>query len=481
VGWSMYLGDDVVAELDRRVVAAADACRAPAIAWGVVSGGQVVHGGAVGTVDARGPVRGPAPGTRTRFRIASMTKSFTAATVLLLRDEGALRLDDEVAGHLPEARALRPPTSDSPVVTVRHLLTMASGLATDDAWLDRHLDATAAQVRAWLAAGPTFAAAPGTRWEYSNLGYATLGQVVEAVTGAPLQQVVTEGLLRPLGMHDTVWDPPSERAAVGHRRDGDGWAEEPPLGDGAVGPMGGLWSTVDDLARWVGFWCDAFPARDDPDDLPLRRASRREAQQVHRAFPSQLLEATDQRPRRLVAGGYGMGLRVHHDLRFGHLVQHAGGLPGWGSNMRWLPEKGIGAVALANVTYAPMGELTQALLEVLDDGGVLPPDHPVPDQLVRPAGEALAALLLGWRNEVAEALFADNVGPDLDLDRRAAAAGALVASLGSDPRVERITATTRTAGRLELRGAAATRTIRFELSPQPEPRIQLYEVEPPPA
>jgi CubicO group peptidase (beta-lactamase class C family) len=245
--------------------------------------------------------------------------------------------------------------------------------------------------------------------------------------------------------------------------------------------MGGLWSTVDDLARWVGFWCDAFPPRDDPDHGPLRRSSRREAQQVHRAFPSQLLEATDQRPRRLVAGGYGMGLRVHHDLRFGHLVQHAGGLPGWGSNMRWLPEKGIGAVALANVTYAPMGELTQALLEVLDDGGVLPPDHPVPDQLVRPAGEALAVLLLGWRNEVAEALFADNVGPDLDLDRRAETAGALVASLGSDPRVERITATTRTAGRLELRGAAATRTIRFELSPQPEPRIQLYEVEPPPA
>jgi hypothetical protein len=148
--------------------------------------------------------------------------------------------------------------------------------------------------------------------------------------------------------------------------------------------------------------------------------------------------------------------------------------------MRWLPERGVGAVALGNVTYAPMGELTQALLEVLDDGGVLPPDHPVPDHLVARAGEALAALLLDWRPEVAGALFADNVGPDLDLARRAGAAHDLVTSLGPEPRIERITATTRTAGRIELRGDAAARVVRFELSPQPDARIQLYEVEPPP-
>jgi serine-type D-Ala-D-Ala carboxypeptidase/endopeptidase len=480
VGWSMYLGDDMAAELDRRVATAAEVSRAPGIAWGVVAGGRVVHGGAVGTVDARTPDHGPLPTTSTRFRIASMTKSFTAAAVLLLRDDGALRLDDEVAAYVPEAASLRPPTADSPPVTVRHLLTMASGLATDDAWLDRHLDAPAPELRAWLAAGPVFASAPGTRWEYSNLGYATLGQVVEATAGRRLQEVVHERLLQPLGLRDTVWEPPAERVAVGHRRIDDGWGEEPPLDDGAVGPMGGLWSTVDDLARWVGFWCDAFPPRDDPDGAPLRRASRREAQQAHRAFPSQLDEAAGDRPRRLVAGGYGMGLRVHHDLRFGHLVQHSGGLPGWGSNMRWLPERGVGAVALANVTYAPMGELTQTLLEVLDEGGVLPPDHPVPDDVVAPAGEALAALLLAWNHEAAGALLADNVAMDLSLDRRAAEAHALVASLGPGPRLDRITATTRTAGRIDLAGDAGRRVLRFELTPEPASRIQLYEVVPDP-
>ena len=66
-----------------------------------------------------------------------MTKSFTAATILGLRDEGRLSLDDPIARHVPEVAGLHGPTADSPPITVRHLLTMSSGLGTDDPWGDR--------------------------------------------------------------------------------------------------------------------------------------------------------------------------------------------------------------------------------------------------------------------------------------------------------------------------------------------------------
>jgi CubicO group peptidase (beta-lactamase class C family) len=76
------------------------------------------------------------PDADTGFRIASMTKSFTAATIVGLRDGGLLALDDPIARHVPELAELRGPTADSPVITIRHLLTMSAGLATDDPWGD---------------------------------------------------------------------------------------------------------------------------------------------------------------------------------------------------------------------------------------------------------------------------------------------------------------------------------------------------------
>ena len=116
-----------------------------------------------------------------------MTKSFTAAAVLRLRDEGRLHLDDPAAKHVPAATGLRPSTSDSPAITLRHLLSMSAGLATDDPWADRHLDVAPPDLLRWLHDGASFAAAPGTVFEYSNLGYGILGQVVEAAAGMRLR------------------------------------------------------------------------------------------------------------------------------------------------------------------------------------------------------------------------------------------------------------------------------------------------------
>ena len=228
----------------------------PSLAWGLVRDGAVLAGVEVDAV----------------YRIASMTKSFTAATVLMLRDAGRLGLDDPVERHAPEFAALRSPLPGAPAVTVRHLLTMSSGLATDDAWADRHLDLRDDELDAIVADGVTFAWMPGVTFEYSNLGYGVLGRVVRNITGSTLQRNVTDHFLEPLGMTRTSWTAPDD-AVIGYRsRHGDeALVAEPMLGDGAIAPMGGLFSSVTDLARWVDFLASAF----GPPHADLRRPAGR--------------------------------------------------------------------------------------------------------------------------------------------------------------------------------------------------------------
>ena len=150
----------------------------------------------------------PLPNEHTVFRIASMTKSFTAASILILRDRGLLRLDDIVADIAPEFAAVVGPTSDSPPITIRHLLSMAGGMATDDVWADRHLDISDDELDVLLGDGATFAWTPGVHGEYSNLGFAMLGRIILRVSGQRPQDFITEHLLRELAMDRTTWVQP---------------------------------------------------------------------------------------------------------------------------------------------------------------------------------------------------------------------------------------------------------------------------------
>ena len=236
--------------------------RAPGIAWGLVRDGALVAGGGVGSLRAGEEA---APGVDSVFRIASMTKSFTGAALMTLVADGRLRLDDPVADHVPELAAWRGPTTDGSALTVRHLVSMEAGLPTDDPWADRHIDLPDEGMDALIAAGATFAWAPGTRFEYSNLGWGLVGRVIERVAGMRPQELVTSALLEPLGMTSTTWvRPPGRDVAEPHRVRDEGWLHEgEPLGDGTIAPMGGIWSTVRDLARWVSFFLDAFPPRDE--------------------------------------------------------------------------------------------------------------------------------------------------------------------------------------------------------------------------
>jgi CubicO group peptidase (beta-lactamase class C family) len=359
---------------------------------------------------------------------------------------------------------------------------MAAGMATDDAWADRHIDASDGEVDAMVAAGATFAWAPHTHGEYSNLGYVMLGRVVHRVSGQRAQDFITENLLHPLGMHRTTWLRPTDDdwARPYDVRDDRRVADPQPLGDGAGAPMSGLWSCVSDLARWVAWLGGAFPARDGDDHGPLCRASRREMQQVARAWPTVRTpaegEGDDAVPERIDGGGYGFGLYVMHDDRFGHFVHHSGGLPGYGSNMRWLPGRGVGVIALSNSTYAPMKVMTRRMLELIDDHGLIPAIPSSPHEALVAAGQRLADLLSNWTDQVADDLFADNVALDESFARRARSAADLVDAHGPLTLVD-VAAGNPVFGRATMQHADGTVVnIDFDLSPLVPPRVQFYEV-----
>ena len=168
----------------------------PGLAYGVIVDGELVHSRGIGTIRVG---EDAPPDADSVFRIASMTKSFTAATVISLRDEGRLALDDPIARYVPELAELRGPTRDSPVITIRHLLTMASGLATDDPWGDRQQGLDLAAFSDLLRGDLTFAWTPGTRFEYSNLGYGILGRLITNVAGAEYREVVRRSEERRVG------------------------------------------------------------------------------------------------------------------------------------------------------------------------------------------------------------------------------------------------------------------------------------------
>ena len=446
------------------------------IAWGVVADGQLVLTGATGAE------QDPLPTERTVFRIASMTKSFTAASILMLRDGGQLKLDDVVADIAPEFAAVLGPTGDSPTITVRHLLSMAGGMATDDAWADRHLDCSDEALDDLVANGATFAWAPQTNGEYSNLGFAMLGRLIRRVSGQRPQDFITANLLLPLAMDRTTWVQPvhADWARPFLVVDGARLPDVAPLGDGAIAPMGGLWSCVADLARWVAFLADAFPPRDEADAGPLCRASRREMQQVQRSFPTAHTAASGEGdeavPERVDAGGYGFGLFVTHDMRFGHFVDHSGGLPGYGSNMRWLPARNVGVIALGNVTYAPMSLMTHRMLEIIDEHGSIGSADVQQSAALQDAAHRLAVLLSDWTDSAATELFADNVALDDSFARRARQAAEMISAHGVLT-LENVAAVTPMRGRASMRHADGTeRKFDLELSPLVPPQLQLYEV-----
>ncbi len=260
---------------------------------------------------------GQAPGRDGQYRIGSITKTMTAVLVVLARDEGLLDLDDPLAAHLGDVGY-----GD---VTVRDALAHASGMQSEPRgpWWERTRggDFTALA----LANDGSGRVAPAGAWfHYSNLGYGLLGEVVARRFGTPWRALVSERLLRPLGMRATSYLPrPGAQP---------GWSvdhftgvrvHEPLTDTGAMAPAGQLWSTLADLVTW--------------------------GQVLGGARPDVLATSSLVEMQRPVTADYGLGLMlgIHPG---GRLVGHNGSMPGFLAALHVDPDSGIGAAVLANAT-----------------------------------------------------------------------------------------------------------------------------------
>jgi CubicO group peptidase (beta-lactamase class C family) len=389
----------------------------PGMVWGVVIDGRIAHVAFAGVRDraADAPVN-----AGTVFRIASMTKSFTALAILKLRDEGKLSLEDPVSKWIPEFSRMELPTRDTAPLRIRQLLSHSTGFPEDNPWGDQQLAASDADVTKWLKLGIPFSTPPDTRYEYSNYAFGLLGRVVTRASGMPYDKYVQREILEKLHMDGSTFEfssVPAADRAVGYRLQPDGaYLEEAPLPHGAFGSMGGLLTNAADLGKYVAFQLLAWPARDDPEAGPVRRSSVREMNHLWR--PANLTARRADGGIQASASGYGFGLRISSDCRFEQIVGHGGGLPGFGSYMLWLPDYGVGLFAMANLTYAgPAEAIHHALDAFLKSGGLQKRELP-PSPILTETRDHIVKLWKAWDDSAARQIAAMNLFLDEPVAQR---------------------------------------------------------------
>ena len=458
-------------EIDRIFRAYATGQKIPGMIWGVVIDGQLAHVGTFGVSEraSHSPVT-----PDSAFRIASMTKSFTALAVLKLRDEGRLSLEDPVSRWIPAFARMERPTRDTPPLTIRQLMSHSAGFPEDNPWGDQQLSATDAMLDDWLAKGIPFSTPPGTRYEYSNYAFGLLGRVVTMAAGVPYERYARSEILSKLHMNDSTFqfaDVPAARRAIGYRLKPDGtYAEEAPLPDGVFGAMGGLLTTANDLGKYVAFHLSAWPPRDDEDAGPVRRASVREM--AHLWTPSNLTARQSNGVLSASQTGYGFGLRVTSDCRFEHIAAHGGGLPGFGSYMAWLPEYGVGMFAMATLTYSgPSQPISQAWDAMLKTGGLRKRELP-PTTLQTEMRGHIWNLWKRWDDAEAKQIAAVNFFLDAPSAQRQAEIRALKNEVGECTDAGPVTPENWMRGQFNMTCANATVGVFFTLAPTQPPGVQ---------
>ena len=282
------------------------------------------------------------------FRIASHSKLFTAIAVLQLRDQGRLRLDDPIQDHLPWFD-IRNNHSESPRITIRHLLTHSSGLPRESihpAWSDLEFP-NASQVRATVAQQETIYPAE-SRWKYSNLGLTLAGMIVERVSGRPFEQYVEGEIIVPLKMtSSSVGIPPDEhrkQLATGYtRRLPDGSRKVRPFVDAkAFDPATGVSSNVVDMLRFLSW---QMRVRERKSSEVLQPNTLREMQRVHWL-------------KKNWTQGWGLGFEITH-TKERNLIGHGGSFPGYRTKTVLSPEEKIGVVAFTNGGDGDAGRFVQ--------------------------------------------------------------------------------------------------------------------------
>jgi len=264
-----------------------------------------------------------------RFKVASITKQFTAAAILLLEERGRLKIDDLVKTHLPEA----PPTWDR--ITLFHLLTHTAGFPglqpppTGRQAPVESPDGTVAGFVTALMQRP-LESQPGERFNYTNSGYLVLGHLIQKLTGQPYETFIRENIFMPLAMKDTGLDSPSviARRAGSYTVTPNGLVNASYPSDRIVpNTAAGLYSTTEDLMRWQNGLYGG------------KVISKASLQKMTTPFK----------------GEYGLGVYIH-TIDGRRAATHGGGAPPF-ANLTYFFDRGISVVVLGNLSVAPSAEI----------------------------------------------------------------------------------------------------------------------------
>lgn len=446
----------------------------PGVAYGIVMDGELVLASSAGVIDLASKT--PAA-TTSVFRIASMSKSFTAMAILKLRDEGKLSLDDPAQTYIPEMKQLNYLTSDAPVIKIRHLLTMSAGFPEDNPWGDRQLDESVQMLLDLMSSGAAFSTSTGYQYEYSNTGYALLGQIITKVAGQRYQDYITDNIFQPLGMTNTYWEfdnIPTEKLVHGYRWEDEQWKDEPMLHDGSYGAMGGMFTTIEDFSKYVNFHLAAWPARNDAENGPVRRSSIRE---MHYAtYPRLNTGSTDYNSEECPSMvGYGYGLRSTKYCNGLWQVGHGGALPGFGSNYVFYPDYNIGLMAFGNLTYTgpyPLKKLEQVVFEKAD---IQNRKLPVSD-IINKRKDQILELIQGWDPELEKEILAENFYLDKDRKHRKAAIDEALEKAGDLGEPLPFKNYNDLRGSLTIPAENGSIWLMFTLSPEAVPKVQQLTV-----
>jgi CubicO group peptidase (beta-lactamase class C family) len=448
----------------------------PGMAFGIVVDDQLLYAGSAGYTDLAKKIP---VGSASLFRIASMSKSFTAMAILRLRDEGKLKLDNPAGLYIPVLNDIQLLTTDAPSITIRDLLTHSAGFPEDNPWGDRQLDITHNTFMAMLKKGISFSNAPGVAYEYSNMGFAMLGEIIAKVSGKPYQEYITENILRPLGMDHTIWEYTKASAGLlahGYRWQNNNWQEEELLHDGVYGAMGGLITSIEDFSKYMAFQLLAWPARNDKETVPVKRSSVREMQQAWR-FNSLDDQFTYPNGRTCaMVNSYGYGLRISRDCKGRAFVGHTGGLPGFGSQWVIMPEYGIGIVVYGNLTYARMSAVNWAVLDTLIAGAKLVPRQLPVSPVLQQRKDELVKLLPDWKGAEESKIFAVNFFPDHSLAIRKKQTQDAFKKAGKIINVTELVPENQLRGSFILQGEKADIEIYFTLTPENPALIQYLDI-----
>ena len=284
-----------------------------------------------------------------RFRVASHSKSFTAAGIMLLRERQQLRLDDQTGAYVP---GLHPEIART---TLTQLLSHSAGVMRDgpDAgqFIARRAFLNRDELLADLQAPP--AIDPNTRFKYSNHGFSLLGLVIEAVTGTPYADWITQNVIAPAGLKETTPDTPLPegtpfaRGHTAHWPSGRRWTVPGTEAANAIGPAAGFVSTAGDL---VCFFAQLDP--DAPRSL-LSVASRRE-----------MVRPQWRNPHASVEGHYGLEI-MSASLNGWDLFGHSGAFLGYASRTAVLPKRNLAISVLTNAIDGSAGTWLEGIIHIL--------------------------------------------------------------------------------------------------------------------